>query len=224
MKRALQPRALPDINSVFKRHSTRSRPALIVLMALLVLANSACQKKHAAVPVPSQPNAVPAEQAPQKAATPPSTTAPPTSNPAPAAASPPKDETTYQKNKPADQPPPPKRAARPANPTPPASAPQTTAPTTTTPPVADTPRLGDILTPEQQKQYNVAIDESLAHAQNSLGAIASRQLTKEQEATAAQVRNFVQQAQTTRKEDLAAAKSLAERAEVLAHDLAESLK
>ena len=80
------------------------------------------------------------------------------------------------------------------------------------------------MTPDQQRQYNAAIDQSLAHVQSSLSSIANRQLTKEQEATSAQVQNFVQEAQATRKNDLAAAKSLAERAEVLAHDLVESLK
>jgi hypothetical protein len=39
-----------------------------------------------------------------------------------------------------------------------------------------------------------------------------------------QVQNFIQQAQATRKTDLAAAKSLAERAEVLAKDLLASLR
>jgi hypothetical protein len=84
--------------------------------------------------------------------------------------------------------------------------------------------LGDILTPDQQRQYNTAIDQSLTHAQNSLGSITSRQLTKEQQTTVAQVQNFIQQAQETRKSDLSSAKSLAERAEVLAKDLVASLK
>jgi cob(I)alamin adenosyltransferase len=83
--------------------------------------------------------------------------------------------------------------------------------------------LGDILTREQERQYNAAIDQSLARAQNSLNAIASRQLTKEQKAVVAQIQSFVQQAQTTRKSSLSGARSLAERAEVLARDLAGSL-
>jgi hypothetical protein len=100
--------------------------------------------------------------------------------------------------------------------------PQVPAPSTD-PPV-ESPRLGDVLTTEQQHQYNVAIDQSLAHAQSSLSAVTNRQLTKEQEATVAQVQNFMQQALEKRKDELSAAKSLAERAEVLAHDLVASLR
>jgi len=86
------------------------------------------------------------------------------------------------------------------------------------------PRLGDILTPDQQQQLKSAIDLRLAHAQASLDYIATRQLTKEQEATVVQIQNFMAQAQEKRKDDLAAANSLAERAEVLSHDLVASLR
>jgi outer membrane biosynthesis protein TonB len=201
----------------------------MVLAVLLVWTTSSCRKKHAAVPVPSQPAAV---QAPRDQPTTPATTAPATANPPqtdPAQttpvttpASPPKEESKYQKNKPPDQPPPPKRAAHPSNPAPAATAPQGAAPANVTP--ADPPRLGDILTPDQQHQYNAAIDVSLAHAQASLDFISTRQLSKEQQATVAEILNFMQQAQEKRKNDLAAAKSLAERAEVLSHDLVASLR
>ena len=195
----------------------------LVFLVVLVLASAGCRKKHTAVPVPNQPNAVPAAEAPPpqtQPAQPPPAKAAPVTTPAPVQTVPAKDETIYQKNKPAEQPPPPKRASRPA---PPAATPQGPAPTTPAPP-ADSPHLADILTPDQQREFNGAIDESLAHAQASIGSLANRQLTKEQEATVAQVQNFIQQAQATRKNDLAAAKSLAERAEVLSHDLVESLK
>jgi hypothetical protein len=87
-------------------------------------------------------------------------------------------------------------------------------------PAAPAPKLGDILTPDEQRQYSASIDQSLAHAQASLSSIGSRQLTKDQQAEAEQIRNFIQQAQDTRSSDPAGAKSLAERAEVLARDLA----
>jgi hypothetical protein len=191
-------------------------------MVLVVGGESSCRKKHTAVPVPAQPQAVPAsEPPPQQPVSPAPTPAPaPQTPPSPPTTVPAKDETLYQQNKPPDQPPAPKHAARPANPapaTPPAQAPAT-------PPPADSPHLGDILTPDQEKQYNAAIDQSLAQAQTSLASINTHPRTKEQDATVAQVLNFIQQAQKARKDDLAAAKSLAERAEVLAHDLAESLK
>jgi len=202
--------------------SIRRPLSAIALTVQLVLTASACHKKVVAVPVPSEPATVQAAEPPkQQPAAPPSpNVTPPAPAPttAPAQAAPPKDESNYQKNKPPDQPPPPKHPSHPANPAP-APAAQTPAPAP-----ADPPRLGDILTPEQQHEHNAAIDLSLAHAQASLGFITTRQLTKDQEATVAEIQNFIQQAQEKRKDDLAAAKSLAERAEVLSHDLVASLR
>ena len=47
-------------------------------------------------------------------------------------------------------------------------------------------------------------------------------MNKDQQADVEQIRNFIKQAETTRSSDPAGAKSLAERAEVLARDLAAS--
>ncbi len=198
--------------------------AATVFLALLVSTASSCHKKQVAVPVPSEPTPAPAAESPhqQPAAPTQPATAPAATTPAPAAPAAPRDESQYQKNKPADQPPPPKHAPHPAAPASTTPAPQSPPPSTAPP--ADTPRLGDILTPEQQRQYNTAIDVSLAHAQASLGFISTRQLTNEQQATVAEIQNFIQQAQEKRKNELAAAKSLAERAEVLSHDLVASLR
>ena len=166
------------------------------LAVLLAAFESDCSKRHTAAPVPSTPLAMPAETAPPPA---PSTSAPgQTPQPQPPPPSPP----------PASTPP---RSTRPAEPN--SSAQPSSA-----------PRLGDILTTEQERQYNSAIDQSLARTQSSLGAIANRKLTKEQQAVVAQIQSFVQQAQTTRKSNLPAARSLAERADVLARDLAGSLR
>ncbi len=125
-------------------------------------------------------------------------------------------ETTPPPATPPATPAPARRPSRPAAPsTPPAN----------TPPASQQPlRLGDMLTPEQQRQYNTAIDQALGRAQANLAAVANRQLTNQQQATLAQVQNFIEQAQTTRRSDLAGAKSLAERADVLARDLAKSVR
>ena len=71
---------------------------------------------------------------------------------------------------------------------------------------------------------NAAIDNSLANAEANLKLIANRNLTKRQEAIVSQVRSFIQQAQQARKADLAAATSLSQRADLLAKDLAGSLR
>jgi hypothetical protein len=192
------------------------------LAVLLAAFESACAKKHVSAPVPATPSAAPAE------------TAPPPAPPAPAPPAP----TPPQVQAPAPQPqaspqPPSQQAPSPQLP----SSPQQTPPAST-PPARSArpaepnrsgqpnaaPRLGDILTAEQERQYNSAVDQSLARTQTSLAAIANRKLTKEQQAVVDQIKSFVQQAQTTRKSNLPAARSLAERADVLARDLAGSLR
>ena len=71
---------------------------------------------------------------------------------------------------------------------------------------------------------NAAIDQSLARAQASLNSLGSRRLNKDQQADVEQIRKFMQQANATRTSDAAGAKSLAQRAEVLARDLAASFR
>jgi hypothetical protein len=82
------------------------------------------------------------------------------------------------------------------------------------------PQLGDIVPADQQRQLNAAIDQNLASAQASLSSIGSRELNKDQQGLLDQIRNLMQQAQASRKSDLPGARSLAERAQVLAKDLA----
>jgi len=189
--------------------------ALSALMLLLVLEPS-CMRKRVALPLPPPPASSPEENRPS--------TANPGTSPSPASsATPAKEDPRYQVNRPPQpgeplpQPAqPPRRSSRPGEPN--------GATTTNQPPATPAPRLGDILTPEQEQQYNAAIDQSLGRAQNNLGSVSSRKLTKEQQAVVAQIQNFVQQAQSTRKSNLPAARSLAERADVLARDLVRSLR
>ena len=161
------------------------------------------------MPVPPTPAAkLPASQGPTPAAGTSETSSPGTTLHA-------QEPTPYQVNKPPQPAPAAKKPARSA--AVPASNPAPTAPAT---PPAAPPKLGDIRTPDEQKQYGALIDQSLAHAQTSLNSIAGRQLNKDQQTEVEQIRNFIQQAQATRGSDLGGAKSLAERAEVLARDLA----
>jgi len=177
------------------------------LAVLLAAFESACAKRHVAAPVPSTPPAAPAEAAPPAAPQPAPATSPPAA-PAPAPQPQVPPQSPPQSPPPASPPP---RSTRPAEPN---SSGQPN----------PAPRLGEILTTEQERHYNSAIDQSLARTQSSLGVIANRKLTKEQQSVVAQIQSFVQQAQTTRKSNLPAARSLAERADVLARDLAGSLR
>jgi len=188
------------------------------LLALVL--EPACSKRQVAVPVPPPPAASSQPNVAQPAATPSQT---PT--PQPGATTDNTQASPYQLNKPAPAQPAPaasrKPATRPA--TPASTSPQPAA--AATPPAAtpaQPPQLGDIVTPDQQRQLNAAIDQSLARAQASLASVANRELTKDQQGLVEQIRNIIKQAQASRSSDLPGAKSLAGRAEVLAKDLAES--
>jgi len=210
VRHSLRRRALPDSSSPYHMLPYLRALSLVVLLATFV---SGCRKRQVAVPVAPLPAPVaPAETAPALAPMPAAST-PPAATP-PAATAPASPGTQPQTQPPqatAPQPPQPPQNLPPRRPN---SAGQPT----------PAPRLGDILTPQQERQYNTAIDQSLARAQSSLGSIANRQLTKEQQGVVTQIQSFIQQAQTTRKSNLPAARSLAERADVLARDLAGSLR
>jgi hypothetical protein len=182
---------------------------------LLLLGMSACQRRPGAVPVPPAPaTSQPAQQQPTAPAA--SNSAAPNSQPA----TQPEAPGSYQVNKPA---PAAKKPARPAaSPAPVPASSATPTPAAPPPPPAPTPapKLGDVLTADERKQLGSAIDQSLANAQASIDHIRGRQLTAAQAEDLEQIRNFVKQAQTTRESDPGGAKSLAERAEVLARDLA----
>lgn len=88
---------------------------------------------------------------------------------------------------------------------------------------APAPKLGDVLTSGEQKQLSASIDQSLSRAQASLNRLSGRQLNKDQQSEVDQIQSFMKQARATRNSDPSGAKSLAERAEVLARDLAANV-
>lgn len=180
---------------------------------LLLLWESACQKRQVAVPVPPPPSKIqPVSPAPAPAAA--------SSQPAsPATIPQPEQQNPYQVNKPAQPTPAAKKPTRTAA-APPSAPPAPTPPAPAAP--AAPPNLGDVLTPDEQRQYNAAIDLNLSHAQTSLNSIAAQQLNKDQQAELEQIQGFMQRARATRDSDPPGAKSLSERAEVLARDLAAS--
>jgi len=185
---------------------THRKVFTISLVFLLAASGLACRKKTFATPPPAAPAATaavePMEQPPAQQAAPPAQ--PPPALPDPAVAPPPAIEAVQPKK-------PVRRTPRPVA----ASA---------VPPANQPLRLGEMLTPEQERQYNTAMDQSLQRAQANLAKVLRRQLSKEQQGVVAQVQSFMDQAQSTRKTNLTAAKSLAERADVLARELARKIK
>jgi len=94
------------------------------------------------------------------------------------------------------------------------------------PPAPEEPvlQLAPLLSSEQQAAYNTAIDAAIQRAEANLAGLDPRRLRGSQRSNFQRVRSFVQQAQQTRATDLAVAKSLADRADVLAQDLARNFR
>jgi hypothetical protein len=131
------------------------------------------------------------------------------------APTPPESDSTF----PVLPPPPPAPQRRPpvvATPRPLPPPPEPTEP-------APSPRLGQIFTADQSRDYNRALDESLTRVRMVLAAAASRKLTADQDSLVVRIRTFVMQAEQAREQDLVTAVSLARRADLLAQDLAGRL-
>jgi hypothetical protein len=85
------------------------------------------------------------------------------------------------------------------------------------------PRLGQIFTADQLREYNRAFDDSLARVRTILAVAAGRKLTAQQAGIVARIRTFLMQAEQARQQDLVTAMGLARRADLLAQDLSASL-
>jgi hypothetical protein len=121
----------------------------------------------------------------------------------------------------------------PANAGPPPSTPRRTPPPVraTAPPPAvippepqpTPPRLTQIFTAEQLREYNRSLDESLDRVKKVLGSVAGKNLTPEQVQVVGRIQTFQKQAEQAREQDLVTAVNLARRADLLAQDLVKRL-
>jgi hypothetical protein len=96
------------------------------------------------------------------------------------------------------------------------------APAENTPPVA-TPKLAQILTPEESRRDNLELDQSMERVRKALAMVGGRNLSPELKDVAERVRTYLTQAEQTREQDLVTAVNLARRADLLAKDLLERL-
>lgn len=85
------------------------------------------------------------------------------------------------------------------------------------------PRIAQIFTPEQLRENNRILDESLDRVQKALEALGKRNLNAAQQDRVALIRDFQMQARQAREEDLVTAVSLAKHADILAKDLLDRL-
>ena len=127
-------------------------------------------------------------------------------------------------------PPPPRVKAkgrrRKPSPLPPAEAaatpdPQPVAPA---PPAAPPLQLGTVLSPEKRAEYTRAVDQSLARAEADVAPLKGKSLNSDQSAALNRILSYISQARENRNSDPALAARLAERAELLARDLAGSVR
>jgi hypothetical protein len=81
-------------------------------------------------------------------------------------------------------------------------------------------RLGPLLSDADQRAYNAAVDASITKAEHNIASAEAKGLSASQQDMIRQVRNFIAQAQEVRSKDLPAAKSLAERAEIVSREVA----
>ncbi|MEQ1885925.1 MAG: hypothetical protein ABL967_12755 [Bryobacteraceae bacterium] len=92
-------------------------------------------------------------------------------------------------------------------------------PTSTPEPPPQQPRIGQIFTAEQIREYNRNLEDSLERVRRALGNLAGKKLNPDQTEVVNRIRTFQNQAEQAREQDLATAVSLARRADLLAQDL-----
>jgi hypothetical protein len=90
-------------------------------------------------------------------------------------------------------------------------------------PVPTQPRLGQIFTAEQLREYNRTLDDSLNGVKTALAKVAGKNLTPELSEILSRVQTFQKQAEQARESDLVTAVNLARRADLLAQDLIKRL-
>ena len=93
---------------------------------------------------------------------------------------------------------------------------------TPAPPAPAAPRLGEVLSVNQQEKLRLQLDANVAAARRILASLSKRSLTRQQSETASRVHAFLAQAEDLKVRDLSTAVELSRRALLLAQDLAGS--
>jgi len=190
-----------------------ARLRMAVALLLVAFALTSCRLFHKPKPLPP-PLRLPPQI--QKAPPPPPPLEPPPQVPA---SSPVQGPPGLPQEEPLALPPPPPEKKRPSP-----AGPRAPAPAEAPPPAAPAPQLRPVLTPAQQQELERSVGERIARARSVLASISRKRLTREQANMAEQIRTFLKQAEEARGTDLLRANNLAERAEVLAQDLANRLR
>ncbi len=193
----------------------RLRGALLLTAVGLPLLLSSCAKRKADASPPTPTPVAPPSTANEPLSVPQTQVELLPPQPIPVAAIPARPTTTptiVGPEPPPAQPQPPS----PASPTPPAVV-ETPAPT---PPV---PQLGRLLTAEQRREYNRAINANVLAAEASLDLLQKRPIGDAQRSAMERVRSFLTQVNETRGSDLELARNLSDRARLLAEDMVRNM-
>jgi hypothetical protein len=185
---------------------------LFPLLLVLSLGSTSCwfrKPPRAFVPPPAQPKPVIVTAPPEVPAAP--------EIDADASATLPTDLPSIMPSAP--PPPPTAPPRRPAT----AAAPRTTPPPAPQPETPPLPKLGQIFTAAQLREYNQALDQSLERVRKALTIAAGKNLNANQSQIVNRIRTFQKQAEQAREQDLVTAVNLARRADLLARDLLERL-
>jgi uncharacterized protein YicC (UPF0701 family) len=89
---------------------------------------------------------------------------------------------------------------------------------------AEIPQLGPMMSEQEMRELDRAIDAALSSAEQNLRAVRSRERNTRQQTMLDQAEAFARQARETRPSDPVAAKSLAERADQLSHELVSTYR
>jgi hypothetical protein len=90
-------------------------------------------------------------------------------------------------------------------------------------PESPAPKLAQMFTPEEFREYTRTLDDSLERVNRILTVVEGKNLTGDQKETVLRIRTLRKQAEQAREQDLLTAVSLAKRADLFAKDLLEHL-
>jgi hypothetical protein len=192
--------------------SARMRAAIVVLMLAPGLTSCRLFRKQKPLPMPAPPvqtQPAPAQKPPAPEPEIPPPELKPAQPPPPAVISQPQPELP---------PPPSQTRPSPVGPRLPAPAAQ---PPAAPPP---TPQLRPMLSRAQTRELERTISEQIGRARGVLKSLQGKRLAREQTEIVDQIQTFIGQAEEARKTDLLRANNLAERAELLANDLASRVR
>jgi hypothetical protein len=96
--------------------------------------------------------------------------------------------------------------------------------TTPAPPSPSPPKIIQLFSAEQQREYNKAYEDSQDRVRKALAILQTKKLTGDQRNTMERIRTFQMQAEQEHERDLVTAVNLARRADTLSADLLRRLQ